>query len=81
MCSDCTQCRASRHLVNCQHCEASESCSNCAYVLHSIRLTGCSYCFGCVGLCGADFHILNQPYARGEYFALTRELARELARG
>jgi hypothetical protein len=46
-----------------------------------IKCTGCSdcnYCFGCVGLSGKDFHILNEPYGRTEYFALIGKLSREL---
>jgi hypothetical protein len=31
-----------------------------------------------VGLQNKDFHILNEPYARDEYFKITRELEREL---
>jgi hypothetical protein len=43
-----------------------------------VALAGCTYCFGCVGLSGVDFRILNEPYERDEYFAITQRLAREL---
>jgi hypothetical protein len=46
--------------------------------VRSIGLTGCSYCFGCVDLSNKDFHILNEPYDRKTYFAITRALAKAL---
>jgi hypothetical protein len=79
MCSDCTHCRRSHHLTSCQHCDACDGCSGCAYLVHSTRLAGCSYCFGCVDLSGCDFHILNQPYQRTDYFDLVRRLSAELS--
>jgi|SRR6187399_1040629 len=77
-CSDCTHCRDSESLTNCKHSRECSDCSNCAYVFHSTRLLGCTYCFGCVGLAGVDFHILNEPYRRNEYFELVRHLMQEL---
>jgi hypothetical protein len=44
-------------------------------------LTGCTYCFGCVGLSQRDFHILNEPCGRRDYFAITKRLAQELRLG
>jgi hypothetical protein len=38
----------------------------------------CNYCFGCVGLTRADFHILNEPYDRSEYFKIVKALTRAL---
>jgi len=49
-----------------------------AYLVRCTGLTGCTYCFGCVGLHQKDFHILNEPYERKAYFALTQQLAHEL---
>ena len=43
-----------------------------------IDCNGCTYCFGCVGLSKKDFHILNEPYERQEYFAKVSELRRAL---
>jgi len=43
-----------------------------------LPLVNCSYCFGCVGLSGKDFYVLNEPYERRDYFALTERLAKEL---
>jgi hypothetical protein len=31
-----------------------------------------------VGLTNKDFHILNEPFSRQDYFAITRRLMREL---
>jgi hypothetical protein len=47
-------------------------------VVRCVDCTDCTYCFGCVGLGRKDFHILNEPYDRETYFALTARLARDL---
>ena len=77
---DSTHCRASRDLVACNHCVACDQAvrAQSSYLVKSIDCTGCTYCFGCVGLSRKDFHILNRPYDRSTYFALTSRLAREL---
>jgi hypothetical protein len=80
-CTDCAHCRASRGLIGCQHCTECENCSSSSYLVRSVGLSGCSYCFGCVGLSNKDFHILNQPFARKEYFAITSRLIQELRLG
>ncbi|MFT3767277.1 MAG: hypothetical protein QM820_17400 [Minicystis sp.] len=80
-CSDCTHCRGCKDLVSCNHCVASERCAQSAYLIRSVDCTGCTYCFGCVGLNKKDFHILNKPYDRSTYFAITARLARELGLG
>jgi len=80
-CADCTHCRSSRDLLSCNHCIACDRCTKCSYVVKSIDCTACSYCFGCVGLSRKDFHILNQPYDRSTYFAITAKLTRELNLG
>jgi hypothetical protein len=80
-CSDSTHCRASRDLIRCNHCVASERCTQCSYVYRSVDCTECTYCFGCVGLVRKDFHILNKPYDRSTYFAITGKLVRELGLG
>jgi hypothetical protein len=56
----------------------SENCANSAYLYFSRNLSDCTYCFGCVGLSKKDFHILNRPFGRQEYFQLTQRLKREL---
>lgn len=80
-CVDCTHCRSSRDLIACSHCVASERCAQSSYLVRSVDCTGCTYCFGCVGLVRKDFHILNRPYDRSAYFALTAKLMRELGLG
>ena len=64
-------CSNSHSLVYCEDCD---HCSRCNYVLRSTRCYECDYCFGCVGLVGKDFHILNKPYRRGDYFRIVKEL-------
>jgi hypothetical protein len=76
--TNCSHCRDSSRLVGCHHCIESEECTSCRYVTRSRGLTNCTYCFGCVGLSGKDFHILNQPYSRKDYFELVDHLSRLL---
>lgn len=80
-CSDCFRChhcRRSRRLYHAQHCLESEDCYESAYLVRCRGLVRASYCFGCVGLQDVDFHILNEPVERSEYFARTAELSRLL---
>ena len=49
--------------------------------MRSVGCSDCTYCFGCVGLVGKDFHILNEPYGRTEYFAMVSTLSRDLGNG
>ena len=80
-CTDCTECTQSTELVGCiacSHCERCERCVGSAYLVRCIDCSGCTYCFGCVGLSKKDFHILNEPYERQEYFAMVSELRRAL---
>lgn len=77
-CWDSTHCRSSRELLLCNHCTSSERCVQSTQLVRCVDCTGCNYCFGCVGLVKKDFHILNKPYDRSAYFALTAALAREL---
>lgn len=76
--TDCQHCRDSRSLIGCSHCSECEGCTAASYCVRSVGLSSCTYCFGCVGLRGRDFHILNEPYDRTEYFEVTRRLMREL---
>ena len=77
-CTDSAHCRASRSLIGCQHCVECENCSLSSYLVRGVGLSGCTYCFGCVGLSNKDFHILNEPYSRRDYFAITAQLAKAL---
>ena len=78
LCTDSSHCRGSRGLIGCQHCVECEGCSASSYLVRSTACTGCTYCFGCVGLSERDFHILNEPYGRKEYFEITKRLMEEL---
>jgi hypothetical protein len=77
-CVQSTHCRASRDLYAANHCIACERCSHSSYLVRCSDCTSCTYCFGCVGLVGKDFHILNRPYPRSEYFAITAKLKTSL---
>ena len=77
-CNNCSHCVDSKSLNACAYCVQSENCANSAYVYFSKSLADCTYCFGCVGLSKKDFHILNVPFSRNEYFELTKKLKREL---
>lgn len=68
----CVSCNSSAYLVNSQYCNAS------AYLIYCIGCSQCNYCIGCVGLHKKDFHILNRPYSRSEYFQELKRLKREL---
>lgn len=75
---DCTHCHKSGDLLNCNHCVACERCTRSSYLVRSFDCDGCTYCFGCVGLSKKEFHILNKPYDKSSYFALSGKLMREL---
>jgi hypothetical protein len=77
-CTDSAHCRQGRGLLGCQHCLGCDSCSFSSYLTRCRACTSCTYCFGCVGLSGRDFCILNQPFERDAYFAITRRLEKEL---
>ncbi len=79
--TDCTHCHQSRELLQCNHCTACERCTRSSYLVKSVDCDGCTYCFGCVGLSKKDFFILNKPYDKSSYFALTGKLMRELGVG
>jgi hypothetical protein len=86
-CSHCVECSGSSNLTHCHRCGDCHNCSNChectscissAYLVYCRDLRECNYCFGCVGLSRKEFHILNEPYPRSEYFALTDKLGQQL---
>jgi hypothetical protein len=64
--------------MGCSHCIDSERCTQGAYLVRCVGLSACSYCFGCVGLSHKDFHILNEPYDRSTYFAITSKLTQAM---
>jgi hypothetical protein len=82
-CAYCRNCRNSTNLTHCASCVASHhlansvectSCTSSAFLVLCRDLSECNYCFGCVGLSRVDFHVLNEPYDRSAYFAITKEL-------
>jgi hypothetical protein len=89
-CTHCTGCRTSSHLTHCHdctgchdcaYCERSENCAGSSYLVLSRDCSDCTYCFGCIGLAKKDFHILNRPYTRSEYFRLVEKLRGVLGLG
>ncbi len=76
---DCTHCQRGRDLIRCTHCQDSARCTGSAYLEHCLDCSDCNYCFACVGLNKREFHVLNEPYSRSDYFKLTAQLQRELA--
>ena len=77
-CADCSHCRGSRGLLSCHHCIDTHGSTGCTYLVRCSGMAQCNYCLGCVGLSQRDYHILNQPYDRATYFALSRQLLRQL---
>lgn len=73
-CTNCTHCKNCRDCHNSNYCVQSHACSGCSYVILSRDCYDCIFCFGCVGLVKKEFHILNQPFRRDEYFKLVKEL-------
>ena len=78
LCNSCSHCVESKNCHACAYCVQSENCSNSAYVVLSQNLSDCNYCFGCVGLSKKDFHILNVPFGRQEFFKIFNRLKKEL---
>ena len=79
-CQDCEATTGSGHCVrcvgchDCSHCEDVTACTHSAYLLRCSFCADCNYCLGCVGLAKKEFHILNRPYSRSDYFALVKTL-------
>lgn len=91
-CYRCTHCTGCINCSNSTHCDGCEACHSSAYCVDSQNCVGCkyleaceacadcTYCFGCVGLSRKDFHILNEPYPRTEYFKTVEKLRKQLGR-
>lgn len=83
-CTSCVNCSQCNHCARCENCHLcaysveSTSCTQSAYLTRCMSCSDCTYCFGCVGLVRKEFHILNEPYSRTDYFALVQKLRREL---
>ena len=78
LCIDSSHCRSSKSLTGCNHCNEAEACTQSSYLVLCVAMSQCTYCFGCAGLSGKDFHILNEPYGRTEYFAMLKRLSSQL---
>ena len=64
--------------LRCMFCSGCTNCYRCTHCMKCEATTGSSHCLrctGCVGLAKKEFHILNQPYSRTEYFALIKTLS------
>lgn len=81
LCNNCSHCVDCKNCHACAYCTRSENCSGSAYLVMCHNLADCTYCFGCVGLSRKDFHILNVPFNRTEYFEITKRLRAELDTG
>ncbi len=89
-CEDCTYCEECVECVSCTHavrsveCDASShlrdcrGCEDSRYLLLCVECVSCTYCLGCVGLEGQEFHVLNEPVSRSQYFKLVKALGMEL---
>ena len=83
-CKECVNCSNISHSKGCEACHSSaylvssKHCSGSAYLIHCSVCSDCAYCFGCVGLVKKDFHILNKPYPRAQYFEIVGKLKKEL---
>lgn len=70
----CTHCSECDHVHDSSYCIRSSHLTKCSYVVLSESCHECVFCFGCVGLVKKEFHILNQPFRRDEYFRLLESL-------
>jgi hypothetical protein len=73
----CYQCSSNYRLNNsnfCFACTTSSDLDFCELVFNSKN------CFGCVGINHKEYHILNQPYSKEEYFNKVAEIKAELSR-
>jgi hypothetical protein len=65
-------------LLSCHHCTDTRDSIGSSYLVHCQTMAQCTYCLGCVGLSHADYHILNQPFDRSQYFEVSQQLLRQL---
>ena len=73
-CTECTHCRGCTNTHGSSYCTESKDLAACSYVVKSQNCYECLFCFGCVGLVKKEFHILNRPFKRDEYFKLVAKL-------
>lgn len=68
----CVQCPRG---YNCKFLVHSDDCSDCEFCAYSKSLKNC---FGCTYLMQKEYHILNKPYSKEEYFEKVEEIKKEL---
>ena len=73
-CTACTHCRECVNVHGSTYSVRSTDVASSSYVVMSQNCYECVFCFGCVGLVKKEFHILNQPFKRDEYFKIISEL-------
>lgn len=77
-CVSCTQCKRCLGCEGSSYCADARDCASGKYLTLCVECVGCTHCLGCVGLEGAEFHVLNQPMGRREYFDLAKRVHEEL---
>lgn len=83
-CVDCTHMQNNQLCYNlmsaadCYNVDSSWWAVNCRDSKYCFCIQGCSDCFGCVYLQRKQYHILNKPYKKEEYFKLVMELEGDL---
>lgn len=60
---------------NCNFCLDCTTCRDSEFLSYCFH---CQNCFGCVTLQRKEFHILNKPYSKEEYFHQVREIKNQL---
>ena len=73
-CSQCTHCSKCDHVYESSYCIESTNCTRSSYLIMSEDCHECVFCFGCIGLVKKEFHILNQPFKKDQYFRLLEKL-------
>jgi hypothetical protein len=74
---DCLRCTQSKRSVSCVDSSYLEDCRDVRkskYLMLSVDCEDCTHCLGCVGLNKAEFHVLNRPVTRKEYFATLKQV-------
>lgn len=73
----CYECSSNHVLNNCNFCFMCMYSSNLEYCE---LVSNSKDCFGCVGLNHKEYHILNRPYSREEYFKRVAEIKNQIKR-
>lgn len=69
-----TLCYESIHVQNCYHCFFSMYCSDSSDLYFCYDMKGCKNCIFSSNLRNKEYHILNQPYSKEDYFKKLEEL-------